>query len=47
MSKKKKMTSYEEILKVITRVAQDYKDFAIVQNAIAEIVDEIRYKNDK
>lgn len=34
------------IFKIITRVAQDYKDFAIVQNALAEIVDAIRKEED-
>lgn len=30
------------VFKLITRVAQDYHEFAIVQNALAEIADELR-----
>lgn len=38
------MKNPEDVFDILTRVAQDYHEFAIVQNALAEIADELRHK---
>ena len=38
------MKSPDYVFKILTKVAQEYHEFAIVQNALAQIADELREK---